>query len=181
MEVLPAWAPPMFVVSACICYIEPSDAKRWSHVTLPNPTEPGATNLPAGLVCFLFSDVERSTARLADTGAKRYASPLEHHRAIMRQSLHARNGLEVSTEGDAFFAVFLRPTDAVDAAVDAQIATSRDLGQDGPHLRARMGIHTCQAMVREVGGRVLVSRATFKSFTRPTVRFDCAMSSTDAT
>lgn len=147
-------------------------------MTLSDSTEPGALNLPEGLVCFLFTDVEGSTARLSECGAERYATLLERHRAIVRRSLHARSGLEVSTEGDAFLAVFLRPTDAVGAAVDAQIATSEDAGEDGPPLWARIGIHTCQAIVRNNdyvglgvhraaricsaahGGQVLVSRAT---------------------
>ncbi len=147
-------------------------------MTLSDATNPGDAKLPEGLVCFLFSDIERSTARLAESGAENYAKLLEHHRAIVRKSLHARDGLEVSTEGDAFLAVFLRPTDAVDAAVDAQIATSEASRADGPPLWARMGIHTCQAIVRDKdyvglgvhraaricaaahGGQILVSRAT---------------------
>jgi predicted ATPase len=55
---------------------------------------------------------------------------------VLREALERHNGIEVTTQGDSFFAVFPRAADAVAAAADAQRALA-----DLP-VRVRMGIHT---------------------------------------
>ena len=55
----------------------------------------------------------------------------------------------VKTTGDGFHAAFATARDAVDAAVDAQLAlAARGVGGDGP-LRVRMGMHTGEAELRD--------------------------------
>ena len=73
--------------------------------------------LPVGTLTFLFTDIEGST-RLTEQLGARFPEALEAHHAILRAAINANQGHEVSTEGDAFFAVFPSAVDAVRAAVD---------------------------------------------------------------
>src|SRR5438094_6381322 len=58
--------------------------------------------LPRGKVTFLFSDVEGSTRLLRELGDG-YAEVLADHRRALREAFAARGGVEVDTQGDAFF------------------------------------------------------------------------------
>ncbi len=100
--------------------------------------------LPTGTVTFLFSDIEGSTRLLAELGDG-YADALAEHRRVLRRSFERHHGVEVDTQGDAFFVAFGRATDAVAAAVDAQVAFAA-----GP-VRVRMGLHTGEPLVTEEG------------------------------
>lgn len=93
-------------------------------------------NLPTGTVTFLFTDVEGSTRLLHELGPARYAEALAEHRRILREAVSAHGGVEVDTQGDAFFIAF--PTSA-GAAAAAQVALDRLA--DGS-IRVRMGLHT---------------------------------------
>jgi predicted ATPase/class 3 adenylate cyclase len=91
-------------------------------------------------VALLFSDIEGSTRLLQRLGS-RYASVLQEHRSLMRHAFDAHGGDEQGTEGDSFFVVFDKPTDAVGAALDAQRALLRHRWPDGAGVRVRMGVH----------------------------------------
>ena len=91
--------------------------------------------LPTGTVTFLFTDIEGSTRLLHELG-DRYAEVLADHRRTLREAIAANAGVEVDTQGDAFFVAFSRASDAVEAAAQAQ--RSLDAGL----VRVRMGIHT---------------------------------------
>jgi predicted ATPase/class 3 adenylate cyclase len=98
-------------------------------------------DLPTGQVTFLFTDIEGSTEllhRLDD----RYPALLETHASILRRAIAEHSGVEVSTEGDSFFAVFAVATEAVTAATSAQRALAAAAWPDGIEVRVRMGIHT---------------------------------------
>ena len=77
--------------------------------------------LPTGVVTFLFTDVEGSTRLLRELGDA-YADALHDHRRILRAAFTAHEGVEVDTQGDAFFVAYGRASDAVSAAVDGQRA-----------------------------------------------------------
>ncbi|HEU5064437.1 MAG TPA: adenylate/guanylate cyclase domain-containing protein, partial [Gaiellaceae bacterium] len=77
--------------------------------------------LPTGTVTFLFTDIEGSTRLLHELGDG-YANVLAEHRRILRNAFAEHGGVEVDTQGDAFFVAFARATDAVAAAADAQRA-----------------------------------------------------------
>jgi predicted ATPase/class 3 adenylate cyclase len=97
--------------------------------------------LPTGTVTFLFTDIEGSTRLLQELGED-YREVQDQHAEIMRKAIADGDGVEVRTEGDSFFFVFLTPVSAVRAAATAQRALSaHDWGQGGP-LRVRMGMHT---------------------------------------
>jgi predicted ATPase len=98
-------------------------------------------DLPIGTVTFLFTDVEGSTKLLAEHGDA-YVTLLKEHRRVLRDSFDRHNGVEVDTQGDAFFVAFQRASDAVAAAERAQ----REL-----ELPVRIGIHTGEPQLTEEG------------------------------
>ena len=100
--------------------------------------------LPAGTVTFLFTDVEGSTRLLSELG-ERYADVLAEHRQVLRAAFDRNSGVEVDTQGDAFFAAFARASDAVAAASDANAALAAG------RVQVRMGIHTGEPIVTEEG------------------------------
>ena len=64
------------------------------------------SDLPTGTVTFLFTDVEGSTRLLHELGAEAYADALAEHRRVVREACAAKGGVEVDTQGDAFFFAF---------------------------------------------------------------------------
>ena len=128
--------------------------------------------LPSGTVTFLFTDVEGSTKLLHELGAAAYAQALAGHRRILREAFGAQGGVEVDTQGDAFFVAFPTAPGGLQAAAEALEGLA-----SGP-TRVRMGIHTGTPHLVEEGyvgvdvhraariaacghgGQVLVSAAT---------------------
>src|SRR5687768_669056 len=128
-------------------------------------------DLPTGTVTLLFTDIEGSTRLLQELG-DRYADVLADHQRALRHAFQGHGGIEVNTQGDAFFYVFARATDAVAAAREGQERLA-----DGP-VRVRIGIHTgepkltdgdyvgpdvhraARVMAAAHGGQVLVSQST---------------------
>src|SRR5438034_11280866 len=128
-------------------------------------------DLPSGVVTFLFTDIEGSTRLLHEFGDE-YAEALSGHRRALRDAFAAHGGVEVDTQGDAFFVAFARAADALAAARDGQAALA------GGPIRVRMGIHTGEPTVTDEGyvglevhraarlaasgprGQLLVSQAT---------------------
>jgi predicted ATPase/class 3 adenylate cyclase len=128
--------------------------------------------LPSGTVTFLFTDVEGSTKLLHELGPDGYAAALSEHRRIVREAFAARDGVEVDTQGDAFFVAFPSATGALEAA-----RAITDGLASGP-IKVRMGLHTGTPLLTDEGyvgtdvhraarigaaghgGQVLVSPAT---------------------
>jgi predicted ATPase/class 3 adenylate cyclase len=100
--------------------------------------------LPTGTVTFFFSDIEHST-RLATRLGDAWVAALEQHRGIVRAAFQHWGGLEVSTGGDSFFAVFLAAADAIEAAASVQRSFEHDSAADA--VRVRIGLHTGQAVL----------------------------------
>jgi len=92
--------------------------------------------LPQGTVTFLFTDIEGSTRLLHELGPSQYADALAEHRRIVREEAAAHGGVEVDTQGDAFFIAFPTPAGAAAAA-----AAARE-GLASGAIRVRMGLHT---------------------------------------
>jgi predicted ATPase len=100
--------------------------------------------LPAGTVTLLFTDIEGST-RLLDELGEAYTDVLAEHRRLLREAFSRHGGVEVDTQGDAFFVAFTRATDAAEAAVEAQRALA------GGKVRVRIGLHTGEPLVASDG------------------------------
>src|SRR5579864_9090468 len=97
--------------------------------------------LPRGTVTLLFTDIEGSSSLLQQVG-QRYTQVLGECRRLLRAAFHQYHGHEVDTQGDAFFVVFARATDALSAAVAAQRALASHSWPTGVTVRVRMGLHT---------------------------------------
>ena len=106
--------------------------------------------LPSGTVTFVFTDIEGSTALLKQLGSD-YGNVLAAHRQIVRETFVAANGIEIDTQGDAFFFAFPRAREAVAAAVEAQRAHAAHEWPEGAPVRVRMGLHTGEPSVVEEG------------------------------
>jgi class 3 adenylate cyclase len=106
--------------------------------------------LPRGTVTFAFTDVEDSTELLKRLGDG-YADVLTAHRKIIRETFSGRDGIEIDTQGDAFFFVFPRARDAIQAAVDAQRGHASATWPHEVAVRVRMGLHTGEPAVHEEG------------------------------
>jgi DNA-binding XRE family transcriptional regulator len=103
-------------------------------------------HFPSGTVHLLFSDIGGST-QLAQRLGEKYVQVLEKHQQILRETFTKWYGHEVSTHGDAFFAVFSRATDAISAAVEARHALAKEIWTEDIRLQVRMGIHTGEPML----------------------------------
>lgn len=106
--------------------------------------------LPHGTVTFAFTDVEGSTALLKRLGDG-YAAVLAAHRRLVREAFTAHGGVEIDTQGDAFFFAFVRARDAVAAAADVQRAHAGHDWPEGADVRMRVGLHTGEPTVGEEG------------------------------
>ena len=108
------------------------------------------SELPAGTVTFLFSDIEGST-RLMQRLGDDWAEALATHNRLLREAFAAAGGREVDRQGDAFFAVFPRAREAVAAAVAAQRSLVAEPWPDETELRVRVGVHTGEPSVGDEG------------------------------
>ncbi|HEY6570294.1 MAG TPA: tetratricopeptide repeat protein [Candidatus Limnocylindrales bacterium] len=97
---------------------------------------------PTGEVTFLFTDIEGSTRLVDALGTAAWRPILARHRELIRAALAAEDGLEIGTEGDSFFAVFLDPAAAVRSVAIAQRALAAEAWPEGGEVRVRMGLHT---------------------------------------
>jgi predicted ATPase/class 3 adenylate cyclase len=105
------------------------------------PSKPAMRDLPSGTITFLFTDIEGSTRLLSELGGE-YADALAEHRRVLRESTQRHGGVEVDTQGDAFFIAFSSAAAAVAAAAEAQERLA---------VPVRMGIHTGEPQVTEEG------------------------------
>ena len=139
-----------------------------------------ASTLPDGIVTFLMTDVVESTALWIQGRAQMY-SVMRRHDQLLTAAIESNGGvvLKERGEGDSFFAVFLRATDAVVAALDAQKAILAEPWRNEIRISVRMAVLTGEADAqdrdyrspavnrcaklrrRAVGNQVLVSESTY--------------------
>lgn len=100
---------------------------------------------PRGTVTLVFTDIQGSS-ELWEQFRERFHPVLDEHNGIIREAAARWHGREVKTEGDAFFLVFARASEAVHFVHEVQIAF--ELHDWAPvlsglsQLRVRIGVHT---------------------------------------
>jgi predicted ATPase/class 3 adenylate cyclase len=106
---------------------------------------PVRDDLPAGTVTFVFTDVEGSTRLLHSLGAEGYADALAEHRRVIREACAAEGGVEVDTQGDAFFFAF--PTAPGALAAASAFTNALASGQ----VQVRVGLHSGTPLLTDEG------------------------------
>ena len=101
-------------------------------------------DLPTGTVTLLFTDIEGSTQLLKELG-DRYADVVAEHRRVLREAFRSQGGVEVDTQGDAFFYAFASAKGALVAAAAGQQALH------GSPVKVRIGIHTGEPILTDEG------------------------------
>jgi class 3 adenylate cyclase len=112
--------------------------------------EARVSDLPTGMVTFLFTDMEGST-RLWERYPDDMPAALERHDAILSQNISDHAGVVFRTVGDAFCAAFGAPLPAICAALGAQRALHNEPWGAIGAMRVRMGLHTSEVELREDG------------------------------
>ena len=102
-------------------------------------------DLPSGTVTFLFTEVEGSTKLLHELGPEKYAQALAEHRRMIREACARHDGVEVDTQGDAFFVAFPTAPGALEAAGEM----TKELSS-GP-IEVRVGLHTGTPLLTDEG------------------------------
>lgn len=152
---------------------------RWGSDGVSSPE--AAFSLPVGTVTFLLTDVEGSTRLWSTETADAMRSAVARHVEILGGVIAGHDGVrpQEQGEGDSIVAAFARPSDALRAARDAQLALAAEAWPTTQPLRVRMAVHTGEAQLRDSanyagqaivrtarlrglghGGQVLVSNAT---------------------
>ncbi len=105
-------------------------------------------DLPSGTVTFLFTDLEGST-QLWERQPEVMRGALARHDSLLRQAVEKHRGHVFKTGGDAFCVAFQSASEALAAALEAQLALhAEDRGQATP-LRARATLHAGAADLRD--------------------------------
>jgi predicted ATPase/class 3 adenylate cyclase len=138
-----------------------------------------APQLPTGVVTFLLTDIESSTA-LWETDARAMSEALARHESLIAEVVEEHGGTLVKSrgEGDSTMSVYSQATDAVEAAIAMQRAVATEAWPGDLELLVRVALHTGQAEVRRgdyfgqtlnraarvrslaAGGEILMSQAT---------------------
>jgi predicted ATPase/class 3 adenylate cyclase len=119
----------------------PSAPRGNSSKVQPDPVVDRRPELPAGTVTLLFTDIEASTQLLQQLD-DHYPAVLAAHQEIIRAAVLVHKGIEVDTQGDAFFVAFARAGQAVAAATAVQRTLAAWPWPAGRTVRVRMAIHT---------------------------------------
>lgn len=110
---------------------------------------PIAGAMPRGTVALLFTDLVGSVAlseRLGDDGDDEMR---RDHFALLRTCITAHDGHEVKNLGDGLMAVFESSGDAVDAAIDIQLAVRARNAAAAEPLELRVGVHVGEPAIED--------------------------------
>jgi predicted ATPase/DNA-binding SARP family transcriptional activator len=118
----------------------------------PAPPEQVAApaQLPSGVVTFLMTDIERSSA-LWDAEPDAMAASLQLHDELVERAAEAHGGrlLKTKGEGDATLTVFPSASDAVECAAALRESLAAVTWTGDLDLRVRLALHTGEAHQRD--------------------------------
>jgi predicted ATPase/DNA-binding CsgD family transcriptional regulator len=135
-------------------------------VGCPLLVEPGVIDgesrpftLPTGTVTFLLTDVESSTQPW-EPAPTRIATAIARHHELLAEAIERHGGARPveQEEGHSVVAAFGRVSDAVAAAIAAQIALVAEPWPQGAEVSVRMAVHTGEVQLRgeyNYGGQTL--------------------------
>ncbi len=108
--------------------------------------------LPAGTVTFLMTDIEGST-RLWEANPEAMAQAVPMHYVLLSETIARNGGARPGEqgEGDSVLGAFARASDAVRAALEAQLALARQPWPGEIKLTVRIALHTAEAQLRDEG------------------------------
>ncbi len=104
------------------------------------------TELPTGIVTFLFTDIEGST-ELWEKHPQAMKATLAKHDSILRAVVEANHGQIIKTTGDGVHVVFSTTLDAINATLAVQQRLKEPI--DELNIKVRMGLHTGEAELRD--------------------------------
>ena len=132
----PALAQPAVVVAA-----EPA---------APEPARGGEAELPSGVVTFVLTDIEGSSA-LWESDFDSMALALELHDGLIARTVEGHGGrlLKTKGEGDSTLTVFRRASDAVEAAAELRTRLAEADWPPGVVPNVRIAVHTGEAHERD--------------------------------
>ncbi len=124
--------------------IEELEARILAHDPTLSPVPAGdaaGPPLPDGIVTFLFTDIDGSSAKW-ERDARAMRLDLRRHDALCADAVDRAGGSVVKTIGDSVMAAFGRPTAAVEAAMAIQRTMSDETWRSDGGIRVRIGLHT---------------------------------------
>lgn len=105
------------------------------------------------LMTILFTDIVGSTKLKQEMGDREAVRMIQWHHGIVRTLLKSiPGGEEINTQGDSFFLVFVKPSDAVKFALLLQSQLRAAVAKGGYPLYDRVGVHVGEVFVEEVAG-----------------------------
>lgn len=103
-----------------------------------------------GLLTLMFTDLVGSTELKQTLGDREAVAIIQRHHALVREILSRfKEGEEISTAGDSFFIVFMKPSDAIHFALILQKCLRTVARQTASRLHDRVGIHIGEVVVEE--------------------------------
>jgi predicted ATPase/class 3 adenylate cyclase len=105
-----------------------------------------AGHLPSGTVTFLLTDLEGST-RMWEQDPVAMKAAMARHDELLEKTIAAHRGHVFARMGDGMATAFATARDAVSAAATFQEALVAEPWDTAPPLRARIGLHTDEAVI----------------------------------
>lgn len=110
-----------------------------------------ARQLPSGTVTFLLTDLEGST-RSWEQAPEAMKVAMIRHDELLEKAIAASQGYVFARMGDGMAAAFATARDAISAAAAIQRALRDEPWRTPKPLRARIGLHTDEAVIVDDGG-----------------------------
>src|SRR5882757_8155475 len=104
-----------------------------------------AGQLPSGTVTFLLTDLEGST-RMWEQDPVAMKAAMVRHDELLEKSIAANDGFIFSRMGDGMAVAFAAASDAVASAVAIKGALAEEKWRTATPLKARIGLHTAEAV-----------------------------------
>jgi predicted ATPase/class 3 adenylate cyclase len=138
---------PLRALESAVLSQDPALARPIPHSHVP---EPAAPELPSGVVTFVLTDIEGSSA-LWEADFDSMAAALELHDGLIARAADAHDGrlLKTKGEGDSTLTVFRRASSAVGAAAELRRSLAGAAWPPGIEPRVRIAVHTGEAHERD--------------------------------